>query len=182
MSFIKDTFFGGAEKKAAEAQARSGREAIASNERALGVARQDLEPFRSAGGKALNALVDFVKTGPDVSLERAEGFTNIQNSAAAGGKLRSGGTLKRLTEFNSILNSRNRGQRFNELFNLSTLGSNAASGQATATLGTADRNAETITGIGNARAAGIVGGANNTRNTLFSILQLALNRGGAAAA
>lgn len=175
MSWVKDTFFGGAEKKAAQAQVQAGDRAIAAQNTALETARGDLEPFRSAGGAALNPLIDFVSKGPESDLERTEGFTQIQNSAAAGGKLRSGGTLKELTRFNSMLNQRNRGQRFNELFNLATLGSNAASGQATATLGTADRVGETLTGQGNATAAGKIGSANASRNTLFSLLELGMD-------
>jgi hypothetical protein len=166
-------------KEAGDQQADAANNAAAGLERADLRARADLEPFRQAGGAALNPLVDFVTRGPETELERTEGFTNIQNSAAANGKLRSGGTLKGLTEFNSMLNSRNRNQRFNELFNLATLGSNSASRQATNTLGTASQVGELGTQAGNARAAGTVGGVNQLTNLFDNfVFMRALNQGG----
>lgn len=155
-------------------QAEAGRESIAAQERALERARGDLQPFRETGGEILNPLLDFVKSGPESELERTQGFSDIQESAAAAGKLRSGGTLRSLTEFNNMLNARNRNQRFNELFNLAALGSNAASGQATATQNTGRAVGSTLEGIGNVRAAGEIGGANAARNTLFSLGKLAM--------
>ena len=173
MSFITDTFFGGNEKKAARTQARLGREAIAESRAARQEARGDLQPFRDVGGRILDPLLDFVRGGPETDLERTEGFTQIQNSAAARGKLRSGGTLRRLVEFNKLLNARNRGQRFNELFNLATLGSNAASGQATASLQSGRDIAGTTENIGNVLAAGRIGAGNARRDAVNSLLQLA---------
>ncbi len=122
-------------------------------------------------------MVDFTLAGPESDLERTRGFEDIQRSAAAGGKLRSGGTLESLTRFNNDLNARNRGQRFNELFNLATLGSNAAGGQATSTLNTAQNNSNLITGIGNAQAAGVIGSANTIRGTLFDGARIAAGAG-----
>ena len=62
-----------------------------------------------------------------------------------------------MTEFNAGINERFRGQQFNELFNLATLGSNAAAGQATATQQGAAASGNFMTQAGNAQAAGIVG-------------------------
>lgn len=163
---------GGAQTDAANTQAAAGREAIASNERALETARGDLQRFREAGGAILPALQQLVQEGPETDFERTEGFRAIQNSAAAGGKLQSGGALKELTRFNSGLNARNRNQRFNELFNLGTLGANAASGQATATLGTARSNADTLVGIGDVQAAGQIGRTNTQQGILSGFLSL----------
>lgn len=163
-------------RAAGEQQADSAAAAAAGLERADLRAREDLQPFRDAGGAALNPLRDFVLGGPETELERTEGFTAIQNSAAAGGKLRSGGTLKALTEFNNMLNSRNRNMRFNELFNLATLGSNAAARQSTNTLNTASQVGDYTTQGGNARAAGTVGGINALNNGLENFVFLrALN-------
>jgi hypothetical protein len=153
-------------RRAGNQQANAANQATDVQERADLRAREDLQPFRDLGGGIANTLLDFTKTGPETALERTEGFTQIENSAAAGGKLRSGGTLRGLTEFNSMLNSRNRAQRFNELFNLATLGSNAASRQATNTIGSAMVQGDLITGAGNAKAAGTVGVANAGVNAL----------------
>jgi hypothetical protein len=153
-------------RRSGNQQANAAAAATDVNERADLRAREDLRPFRDAGSGVLNTLSDFAMNGPETELERTEGFTNIQNSAAAGGKLQSGGTLKRLTEFKSVLNSRNRSQRFNELFNLATLGSNAAARQATNTLGSAQVQGDLLTQAGNAKAAGTVGMGNAGVNAL----------------
>lgn len=170
MSIIKDTFFGGSEKKAAETQAKSGREAIASQERTLERIRGDLAPFRGVGERAINPIMSLVSGPIDDSVERENIISEVSNTAAARGKLRSGGTLKELSRQLFGLQQRNRSQRFNELFNILTLGSNAASGQATATLATGRDVANTITGIGNAQAAGRIGQGNAIRNTVFQTI------------
>lgn len=156
----------------ADQQSDAAGEAAAVQERADLRARADLQPFRQAGGAVLNPLTDFVLQGPETELERTEGFRDIQTSAAAAGKLRSGGTLKALTSFNNMLNARNRTQRFNELFNVASLGSNAAARQATNTLGSAQVQGDLITQGGNARAAGIVGAGNAGTNALTNLLFL----------
>ncbi len=147
-------------RSAANSQARSTDAAIRDQQQARAEVRQDLAPFRQLGVDTVGTLSEFVANGPNVDFERSEGFRDIQNSAAAGGKLQSGGTLRALTEFNSGLNARNRSQRFNELFNLTTLGANAAAGQSTATQNFANNISDLRVGRGDAIAAGRVGQAN----------------------
>lgn len=169
MGFVKDNFLGKAEKDGAKAQKRAGREAIEIQEAAREQARQDLSPFRELGTGVSGSLLDFVLQGPETELERSRGFQDIQRSAAAGGKLQSGGTLEELTSFNNMLNARNRSQRFGELFNLASLGSNAAAGQATASLQTGNAISDLRTGIGNAHAAGQIGAANRVGGTISDL-------------
>jgi len=69
----------------------------------------------AADETALTNLTSFIADGPETNLERSEGFGDIQASAAARGKLGSGGTLRDLVGFNNQLNERNRGNRLNEL-------------------------------------------------------------------
>jgi len=77
---------------------------------------------------------------PLVSFIRDQGFEDIQESAAARGRLGAGGTLQDLTRFNTQLGGtlvpQLQNQRFNQLFNLLGLGANAATGQGTAALQT----------------------------------------------
>ena len=169
MSYVKDKFFGGAEKKAARTQAAAAEAGIATQERFGSQAAGRLDPFTSAGTSVLNPLLEFVKSGPETELERVEGFTNIQNSAAAGGKLRSGGTLKALTSFNNMLNFRKRGQRFNELYGLATLGQRSAVGQGAFDIRTGENISGLQVGKGDALAAGIIGSANRSRATISDI-------------
>ncbi len=173
MSWISDNFLGGNERDAARIQADSADAAIVEQREARDQARGDLSPFRETGGDVLNPLLRFVLDGPETELERARGFEGIQRSAAAGGKLNSGGTLEELTSFNNMLNERNRNNRFSEMFNLATLGANAASGQATATLNTANNISSLTTGKGDALAAGKIGAGNAIRGTFSDLTKIA---------
>ena len=157
MSFIRRTFFGGAEKDAARAQREAGDVAIGEQRRVGEEAQGLLSPFRQAGTGILNQLSEFVSQGPETAFERAEGFEDIQQSAAARGKLVSGETLGALTEFNVGVNQRFRSQRFNELLSLANLGQSSAVGAANIGVRTGENISSLLTGRGDARAAGIVG-------------------------
>lgn len=159
-------------KSAAGKQKKASKLAIEEQRRAREQVREDLSPFRELGTEALSPLLSFVLEGPETELERSRGFQDIQRSAAAGGKLRSGGTLEELTGFNNMLNARNRQQTFGELFNLATLGSNAAAGQATATQNFANNIGSLRVGAGDAAAAGRVGQANAIGSTISDLAKI----------
>lgn len=176
-SVVGGVISGNAASDAADTQAASSDAAIQEQRLARNQVRGDLEPFRNLGASVTNPLLEFVLNGPESDFERTEGFEQIEKSAAAGGKLRSGGTLKDLTAFNNGLNSRNRSQQFGELFNLASLGSNAASGQGTATLSTAGNISDITIGRGDAQAAGQVSQGNAAGQTLSDLSRLLLARG-----
>lgn len=98
------------------------------------------------------------RINPLVSFLRDEGFNDIQESAAAQSGLSSGGTLKDLTRFNTQLAStvvpQLQQQRFNQLFSVLGLGSNAATGQGNAALSTASNVGNLQVGAANATAQG----------------------------
>jgi len=114
---------------------------------------------------------------PLVSFLRDQGFEAIQESAAAGGRLSSGGTLKDLTQFNTDLTStivpQLQNQRFNQLFNVAGLGANVAAGQGTAGLQTAANIGNLQTFGANATAAGAVGRANAITGTAQNLASVA---------
>jgi hypothetical protein len=101
---------------------------------------------------------ELARVNPLVSFLRDEGFEDIQESAAARGRLRSGGTLEDLTRFNTQLAStvvpQLQQQRFNQLFSVLGLGQNAAVGQGSAALSTASNIGNLLGQAGSARAAG----------------------------
>jgi hypothetical protein len=134
--------------------------------RDLGITRS--EPFAQAGVQSLAGLQEAAARGPAVledtgstleevnplvSFLRQQGFSDIQESAAAKGQLQSGGTLKGLTQFNTDLTStivpqlqqqkfaqnlqkgqfaqQGRQQQFGNLFDVARLGANAVAGQNT---------------------------------------------------
>ena len=134
--------------------AKKGRKAA---ERAADESRANAQPFTDVGKNILGDLYSQASRGLDVPLERAEGFNAIQNSAAAGRKLHSGGTLKGLTSFNNMLNARNNEQIFNQMFNVARMGANTAVGQGTNAINSANSIANSYQNQGAAQAAGVIG-------------------------
>lgn len=116
---------------------------------------QSQQPTTTGQPQTSDALL--AQINPLVSFLRDEGFEDIQESAAAQGRLRSGGTLEDLTQFNTNLAAtvvpQLQQQRFNQLFNLLGLGSNAAAGAATSQLTTGANISGLLGNIGQAQAA-----------------------------
>lgn len=152
---------------AASRQARSANEANQVQADQYAQQRTDNEPFRQAGVNALGRLDRFDSgdmsdfyTSPDYNFTKSEGMSNIQNYAGAQGGAFSGNALKALSEFNQNLASTQvgnwRGSQERQ----------AGMGQQTVNmLGQAGQNYAANTGAntmaaGDARASGIVGGAN----------------------
>lgn len=118
----------------------------------------------------INPIVDFL---------RQQGFEQIQESAAARGRLGAGGTLQDLTRFDVGLTStvvpqlqaqrfnqltslgqqqsQLQNQRFNQLFNVAGLGANVAAGQGTAALQTGANVSNLLNVGGQQQQAGILG-------------------------
>lgn len=101
---------------------------------------------------------------PVLSFLRQQGFEDIQESAAARGRLGAGGTLRDLTEFNTQLSAtivpQLQQQRFSQLFNVLGLGANAATGQGQAGLQTASNIGNLFGNIGQAQAQGAINQSN----------------------
>jgi len=125
-------------------------------------------PYADFGKANLPGLQSFVDSGDSSQFSDTQAFKDIINSQKARGANLSGGTLTGLTDYYA---NNFRPQRFNELFSLASLGSNAATGQAT-NIGNA------YTNMGNAQAAGTLGMANsiNTGIQGLSFLNLLNNQ------
>lgn len=162
-------------KKAAERSSadreRQGERAIGEQERAREFVKERTDPFRDIGLTAGASIMQDLGIAIPESLQeyapktqtrdtslfdflRDRGSSAIEESAAAQGRLRSGGTLQDLSEFNTNVAAQVQNQKFNQLFNLLGLGSNATSAQSTATLSTAGNIGNIAQGIGESRAAG----------------------------
>jgi hypothetical protein len=181
---------GNAAEKAANTQLAYGNAAIAENRRQYDQSREDLAPWLATGEAALNnlsgqlglnggngalmkdfSLKDF-QADPSYAFRRQEGLKGVNNSAAVRGMQLSGATLKALNRYNSDLASQEYGNAFNRdaanknrKFNF--LSGVAGTGQAAANTGAAlgaqssSNTQNTLTGMGNAQAAGYVGANNN---------------------
>lgn len=158
-----------AQREAAEAGQQATGAAIAEQR----AAREDFEartqPFLDiglAGGQQLQSFLEdptqqLAEINPIVSFLREQGFEQIQESAAAQGRLGAGGTLKDLTRFDVDLTStvvpQLQNQRFNQLFNVASLGANVAAGQGTAALQTGANVSNLLGTAGRQEQAGILG-------------------------
>lgn len=136
------------------------------------------QPFVDFGLGAGQSLMDLLNNSeagldqinPVVDILRNQGFEQIQESAAAQGRLGAGGTLKDLTQFNTDLTTtvipQLQNQRFNQLFNVLGLGANAASGQGTAALNTSSNISNLLSDTGKARGNKAVNQSNAFTNAL----------------
>jgi len=168
-------------RQAVQAQERAGQAGIAAQERAQTRFEERTQPFADIGLQAGQQLQNFLagdqgaaEINPIVDFLRQEGFEQIQESAAARGRLGAGGTLKDLTRFSENLAStvapQLQQQRFNQLFNVAGLGANVAAGQGTAGLQTASNVTNLLGNIGGARAGGAQQQANILGGTLGNVL------------
>lgn len=140
----------------------------------LALLQQQGSQITPAQQSSTPAMLDEVN--PLVSFLRDEGFEDIQESAAARGQLRSGGTLQDLTRFNTNLAAtvapQLQQQRFNQLFNLLGIGQNAATGQGSAALQTSNNIGNLLGNVGAAQAGGIAGQNSAIQGTVGGLTEL----------
>lgn len=178
MSFVTDivdTITGGtqaadAATEAAQVQAAGGEGAIGVLEEAETTSRADLDPFAQAGLEALPGLTSlttdpaaqlaFIQDNPFFQALTDQASSTLFANQAAKGKVGSGGTAEALQNSLLLLGTDLVNQNINQRLNLANLGFGAAAGQANITQQTGSNIANTITGVANTTAAGIVGGAN----------------------
>lgn len=175
-----------ASNNAADAQSNSAQQARDLEYQMFQQNRADMAPWREAGQNALTrissglqpngelyrdfTMADF-QADPGYGFRLSEGIKALDRSASARGLRNSGGAMKAITRFgqdfasNEYTNALNRfrqqqGDRFNRLASVSGLGQAATQqiGQQGAQM--ANNAAGYALGAGNARAAGMIGGAN----------------------
>ena len=167
----QDPFFGGAAANAAEEaaalQVAQGDRALAAQVLANEQSRADLSPFKEAGAAglpllsgAINDPSSRVLNNPFFQSMAADQEQRLLSSAAARGKVGSGGTGDDLQRNLLLLGNQFAQQDITNLQNLTNTGLNAAA----QTGASAQQGASAVGGIlgniGNAQAAGTVGAAN----------------------
>lgn len=170
-----------AAKKATAAQERGAKAGIEEQRLARESFEERTEPFRQIGVQAGEQLQGFIadpsqqlaEINPIVDFLRQQGFEQIQESAAAQGRLGAGGTLQDLTRFDVGLTStvipQLQNQRFNQLFNTAQLGANVAAGQGGAALQTGANISNLLGNVGQAQAQGAIGQSQAITGGLSSI-------------
>lgn len=167
-----------AAKSASEKQAQAAQNALDFQQRAFERTQANFEPYLNVGkgatytlgslygigqdGNQTNANRDYSQfyDSPDYGFAKEQGELGLTRALNARGMNLSGGALKDFAQFNQGLATQQFGNYFNRLLSLSQLGGNAASGAAGAAANFSGQIGNTMQGIGQAQAAGIVGGAN----------------------
>lgn len=171
-----------ASKKAAKAQAAAAAQAQETQLEMYRQTREDLSPFRETGAQAGYQLADLfgipTPANPDGSNPFGvkawegyqetpfyqnplkEGIRAVDNSAAARGNLLSSGNLKNVSEYAGNYATKQFGSFMDRLYQLAGMGQGAAAQTGQAALSTGRGVADSQMAAGEAKASGIVGGAN----------------------
>lgn len=178
MSFVKDTFFGGAEKKAGKTQAKAQEAGVAEQRRQFDITQQNLQPFQEAGVSALQqqqALLGL--SGADAQQQAYNQFTEspgqrflrerqekalLRNASAIGG-LGGGNVRTALQEQAAGIAQQDFQNQFGRLGQLAGQGQTAVTNIGQFGAQAAGNIQQGLIGAGQARASGIVGQASGRR-------------------
>lgn len=195
MGFVKDVGEAITGKTGADAAKSGSKAQVAQSEAAIEFAREslrtvrgDLAPFREAGAGAIPLLTGAIDDPSSRVLQNpffqalaSDQEQRLLASQAARGKVGAGETGDQLTRNLLLLGNQFAQQDVGNLFNLATLGANAAAQTGTATQQTSGQVGNLLTGIGNAQAAGLVGAANSQQQALTNIFGQGAGLGAALA-
>ena len=179
--FIEGDLLGGnaadAARDAARAQERAGLEAIDLQRETTQQIRGDLAPFREAGAAgipllsgAINDPSSRVLNNPFFQTMAADQEQRLLASAAARGKVGSGGTGDDLQRNLLLLGNQFAQQDITNLQNLTNTGANAAAQSGSFAQQGATAQGGILGNIANANAAGTIGAANAKSNAISSLI------------
>lgn len=164
MSFVVDAW---SSNKAAGAQKDASKASIAEQKRQFDLSRADQMPWLQAGTGALGQMQalnsgDFSKfvQSPDYQFALDQGMKTLDRSAAASGRLYSGGYGQDLTKYAQGMASQNYNNYYNRLAGLAGVGQNTATNLGTLGQNFANAYSQQQMNIGNARASAYQGYGN----------------------
>lgn len=180
-----------ASSRAADAQQAAAREATAARREMYDQTRTDLAPYRGLGEGATYSLADLYglptpsnpnggqpfgqdairafESSPDYQFALDQGIKARDRSAAAKGRLLSGGQIKAITDYGQGLATQNFGNYANRLMDLARLGETAGAQTGSYATQTGQGLASDALAGGEAAASGIVGQANAINTGLGQI-------------
>lgn len=171
-----------ASKSAAKAQTQAADQATAEQQRQYDLSRQDQMPWLQTGTwaldqqkKALGGDWSGFQNSPDYQFALDQGFKGLDRSAAAKGRLYSGGYGEDLTKFGQGLATQNYQNYMNNLGRLSNTGQSTASGLGLLGANFANNAAQNTIGAGQARASGYMDQGNAYGNAFNQLGGLAGN-------
>ena len=174
-------FAAAAAERAAKIQADAAREGLDIQRDMYDVARRDLSPFRRIGKNAFTTLgqlygipgsgggsteafnkeaVEAFRRSPDYQFAFEEGQRAVNFGNAGKGQLLSGNNMRDLTRFGQGLATQNFQNYAARLLQLAGMGQNAGTVGAGQSMQFGQAAADALGNVGQARASGIVGGAN----------------------
>jgi hypothetical protein len=165
-------------KKAAKAEVALGREALALQKEMFQQGREDLAPWRAAGGQAIGQGLAMLqpgydhRTSPGYDFRFDEGQRAVESSAAAKGMTVSGGTLKDLLRFGDGVASADYNDQFNRTMSVASGGQQAATSSANAGQAFAGMGSNTLGQIGQAKASGYAGTNQAVQGTLGNLASI----------
>lgn len=180
-----------AAKSAASAQAAAGQNALSYQGKIYGDIQDYYKPYMDIGKGAtytLGSMYGIGKDGatggqqdfsqfynsPDYEFARQQGQLGLDRYENSKGLALSGGALKDVAQFNQGLASQQFGNYFNRLLSLSQLGQQSASSLSNNAVSLGGQIGNTMQGIGQSQAAGIVGSANAITGGINSGIQNSL--------
>jgi hypothetical protein len=156
MTFIADAW---AANKSASAQTKAGKKSIAEQQRQFDLSRSDQMPWMQAGSSALGQMQalnsgDFSKfyQSPDYQFALDQGMKGLDRSAAARGRLYSGGYGQDLTNYAQGLATQNYGNYYGRLADMAGIGQSSAQNLAGYGAQKANQISQQYGNIGHARA------------------------------
>ena len=181
----------GAADRASQVQAQAAKDAQATQLKMYEQSREDVKPYNTIGQGAATSLAELYglptpanpdggtmmsegalakfQASPDYAFTQSEGLRGLDSSAAARGTLLSGGHSKDVLGYASGLASQQFNNYANRLSGLSSLGANAASGNASRAIQTGAGVAGSQLAGGEAQASGIVGSSKNITSGLAGL-------------
>lgn len=177
-----------AASKAAKVQAKAAAAAQDTTLKMYEQQRGDLQPWRDVGQSALGSIADMYglseahkgdpfsdaaleafRKAPDYQVRMKAATEGIENADAASRSLLSGAHIRRLMEKSAEIADTSFNSYLSRLQALSGAGQNAASAQGNAAMQTGSNLANLTVQGGDAKASGIVGGANQLTDAIGGI-------------
>ena len=159
-----------ASKSAANTAARGTDASIAEQRRQYDLTRADQMPWMQAGSSALNRLQDpnAFQTSPGYQFRLSEGQRGVEQTAAARGGATSGNALKALADYNQGTASSEYGNWWNQQAGLAGVGQAATNAVSAAGANSTNNIGNALMYGADARASGIIGGANSIVGSINS--------------
>lgn len=178
LSLLGGIFGGKGAKKAANASVAGAQLGINEIGRQFDLGREDMAPWRVAGGEAVTRLADMTRPGydhttsPGYEFRFGEGTRAIEGSAASRGTHLSGGTLKDLVRFGQGIAADDFNDQFNRTASVAEGGRQVATSGAQLGANAGSGAAALFARQGDARASGYAGQNQAMQGTLANLAYL----------